>query len=177
MWGFFTWRWILTLGFDHMYSSTIFLGMLALLGISLMACTYTTQIPLVKVARRLQNTFFLPLSLKYTFRFLAFLLWTFNICMQMELFAIWWNHSQAGMFWYFTQSISPRFGGCFNGSRIWGYNSNVFFLFLIELFKWSTRCICLNNRFWAFFQNLSLGNASVKNCGAFLYLKSWKATH
>ncbi|XP_038889050.1 cytochrome c biogenesis protein CCS1, chloroplastic isoform X2 [Benincasa hispida] len=52
LWGFFTWRWILTLGFDHMYSSTIFLGMLALLGISLMACTYTTQIPLVKVARR-----------------------------------------------------------------------------------------------------------------------------
>ncbi|XP_022136221.1 cytochrome c biogenesis protein CCS1, chloroplastic [Momordica charantia] len=52
MWGFFTWRWILTLGFDHMYSSTIFLGMLALLGVSLMACTYTTQIPLVKVARR-----------------------------------------------------------------------------------------------------------------------------
>ncbi|KGN43987.1 cytochrome c biogenesis protein CCS1, chloroplastic [Cucumis sativus] len=52
LWGFFNWRWILTLGFDHMYSSTIFLGMLALLGISLMACTYTTQIPLVKVARR-----------------------------------------------------------------------------------------------------------------------------
>lgn len=52
MWGFFTWRWILTLGFDHMYTSTIFLAMLSLLGLSLMACTYTTQIPLVKVARR-----------------------------------------------------------------------------------------------------------------------------
>ncbi|WCJ33850.1 cytochrome c biogenesis protein family [Euphorbia peplus] len=50
--GFFTWRWILTLGFDHMFSSPIFLGMLVLLGSSLMACTYTTQIPLVKVARR-----------------------------------------------------------------------------------------------------------------------------
>ncbi|KAG6651800.1 hypothetical protein I3843_06G131600 [Carya illinoinensis] len=50
--GFFTWRWILTLGFDHMYSSPIFLGTLALLGASLMACTYTTQIPLVKIARR-----------------------------------------------------------------------------------------------------------------------------
>ncbi|KDP46215.1 hypothetical protein JCGZ_10055 [Jatropha curcas] len=50
--GFFTWRWILTLGFDHMFSSPVFLGMLALLGTSLMACTYTTQIPLVKVARR-----------------------------------------------------------------------------------------------------------------------------
>ncbi|KAK8518894.1 hypothetical protein V6N13_017840 [Hibiscus sabdariffa] len=50
--GFFTWRWVLTLGFDHMFSSPIFLGTLVLLGTSLMACTYTTQIPLVKVARR-----------------------------------------------------------------------------------------------------------------------------
>lgn len=50
--GFFTWRWVLTLGLDHMYSSPIFLGMLVLLAASLMACTYTTQIPLVKVARR-----------------------------------------------------------------------------------------------------------------------------
>ncbi|XAR59518.1 hypothetical protein NMG60_11015379 [Bertholletia excelsa] len=50
--GFFTWRWILTLGFDHMFSSPLFLALLALLAASLMACTYTTQIPLVKVARR-----------------------------------------------------------------------------------------------------------------------------
>ncbi|OMO73802.1 hypothetical protein CCACVL1_17137 [Corchorus capsularis] len=50
--GFFTWRWVLTLGLDHMFSSPIFLGTLVLLGLSLMACTYTTQIPLVKVARR-----------------------------------------------------------------------------------------------------------------------------
>ncbi|KAM7479272.1 hypothetical protein LguiA_027485 [Lonicera macranthoides] len=48
----FTWRWILALGFDHMFSSPIFLGTLALLGASLIACTYTTQIPTVKVARR-----------------------------------------------------------------------------------------------------------------------------
>ncbi|KAK7257921.1 hypothetical protein RIF29_32248 [Crotalaria pallida] len=50
--GFFTWRWVLALGFDHMFSSPVFLGMLVLLGASLMACTYTTQIPLVKVSRR-----------------------------------------------------------------------------------------------------------------------------
>ncbi|XP_065617966.1 cytochrome c biogenesis protein CCS1, chloroplastic isoform X2 [Quercus suber] len=50
--GIFTWRWVLTLGFDHMYSSPVFLGTLVLLGASLLACTYTTQIPLVKVARR-----------------------------------------------------------------------------------------------------------------------------
>nr|AKF43165.1 cytochrome c biogenesis protein [Erodium texanum] len=50
--GFFTWKWILTLGFDHMFSSPVFLGLLVLLATSLMACTYTTQIPIVKVARR-----------------------------------------------------------------------------------------------------------------------------
>lgn len=50
--GFFTWRWVLTLGFDHMFSSPVFLGTLFLLGASLMACTYTTQIPMVNVARR-----------------------------------------------------------------------------------------------------------------------------
>ncbi|XP_039129921.1 cytochrome c biogenesis protein CCS1, chloroplastic [Dioscorea cayenensis subsp. rotundata] len=50
--GFFTWRLILTLGFDHMFTSPVFLGMLVLLAASLMACTYTTQIPMVKVARR-----------------------------------------------------------------------------------------------------------------------------
>ncbi|TQD83269.1 hypothetical protein C1H46_031191 [Malus baccata] len=50
--GIFTWRWVLTLGFDHMFTSPIFLALLTLLGASLMACTYSTQIPLVKVARR-----------------------------------------------------------------------------------------------------------------------------
>ncbi|XP_072951466.1 cytochrome c biogenesis protein CCS1, chloroplastic [Typha angustifolia] len=52
VYGFVTWRWILGLGFDHMFSSPVFLGMLILLAASLMACTYTTQIPLVKVAQR-----------------------------------------------------------------------------------------------------------------------------
>ncbi|KAK8943180.1 hypothetical protein KSP39_PZI009197 [Platanthera zijinensis] len=50
--GFVTWRWILGLGFDHMFTSPVFLGMLVLLAASLMSCTYTTQIPMVKVARR-----------------------------------------------------------------------------------------------------------------------------
>lgn len=54
--GFITWRWILTPGFDHMFSSPVFLGMLALLAASLMACTYTTQLPMVKVARRYHRT-------------------------------------------------------------------------------------------------------------------------
>ncbi|XP_078430528.1 cytochrome c biogenesis protein family [Wolffia australiana] len=50
--GFITWKWIIYPGFDHMFSSPVFLGMLALLAASLMACTYTTQIPMTKVARR-----------------------------------------------------------------------------------------------------------------------------
>lgn len=61
--GFFTWRWVLTLGFDHMFSSPVFLGMLAILGTSLMACTYTTQIPIVKVARRFDHFNFLMIYL------------------------------------------------------------------------------------------------------------------
>lgn len=50
--GILSWRWILPLGFDHMFTSPVFLGMLILLAASLMACTYTTQIPIVKIARR-----------------------------------------------------------------------------------------------------------------------------
>lgn len=50
--GFVTWRWVLGLGFDHMFTSPVFLSLLILLAASLMACTYTTQIPLVKVAKR-----------------------------------------------------------------------------------------------------------------------------
>ncbi|PIA55613.1 hypothetical protein AQUCO_00700135v1 [Aquilegia coerulea] len=44
--------WILFFGFDHMFTSPVFLGLLVLLAASLIACTYTTQIPIVKVARR-----------------------------------------------------------------------------------------------------------------------------
>lgn len=62
--GFFTWKWILTLGFDHMFSSPLFLGTIVLLGASLMACTYTTQIPTVKVAKRsdFDGSYVLPLG-------------------------------------------------------------------------------------------------------------------
>ncbi|KAJ8572291.1 hypothetical protein K7X08_008802 [Anisodus acutangulus] len=52
LFGLFSWERIFTLGLDHMFSSPIFLGTLALLGASLMACTYTTQTPLLKVASR-----------------------------------------------------------------------------------------------------------------------------
>ena len=43
---------ILALGFDHMYSCPLFLGLLAWLAASLIACTATTQLPLAKRAQR-----------------------------------------------------------------------------------------------------------------------------
>lgn len=43
---------ILMLGFDHMYSCPLFLGLLAWLAASLIACTGTTQLPLAKRAQR-----------------------------------------------------------------------------------------------------------------------------
>lgn len=50
--GFLSWQWILALGLDHVYTAPIFLGLLVMLAASLMACTSTTQLPIVKVARR-----------------------------------------------------------------------------------------------------------------------------
>ncbi|KAF2290013.1 hypothetical protein GH714_040162 [Hevea brasiliensis] len=47
--GFFTWRWILALGFDHMFSSPVFLGMLALLGTSLMAALTQHRSPWLRL--------------------------------------------------------------------------------------------------------------------------------
>ncbi|KAI8554337.1 hypothetical protein RHMOL_Rhmol05G0090800 [Rhododendron molle] len=47
--GFFTWRWIFALGFNHMCCCPLFLSLLALLASPLMACTYMTQIPPVKM--------------------------------------------------------------------------------------------------------------------------------
>ncbi|PSC68118.1 cytochrome c biogenesis [Micractinium conductrix] len=50
--GFLTGRIIWALQWDHIYSADYFLGLLALLGASLAACTATNQWPAVKVARR-----------------------------------------------------------------------------------------------------------------------------
>ena len=63
---------ILLLGLDHVYSSPLYLGLCFLLTSSLIACSYTRQWPMVKVAKRwnfiskpsrilgLQNAFTLP---------------------------------------------------------------------------------------------------------------------
>ena len=50
--GFLTYRWIFALQFDHIYTAPYFLGLMALLGASLAACTSTRQLPMVKLARR-----------------------------------------------------------------------------------------------------------------------------
>ena len=50
--GFLTYHWIFALQWDHIYTANYFLGLMALLGASLAACTSTRQLPMVKVARR-----------------------------------------------------------------------------------------------------------------------------
>ena len=50
--GFVTWRLIGLFQFDHIYVAPYFLGLLALLGASLAACTTTRQWPMLRVARR-----------------------------------------------------------------------------------------------------------------------------
>lgn len=50
--GFLTWRWILGLSLDHMYTSPLFLALLLLLAASLAACTSNRQLPMVRIARR-----------------------------------------------------------------------------------------------------------------------------
>lgn len=50
--GFLTYNWIFALQWDHIYTSNYFLGLMALLGASLAACTSTRQLPMVRVARR-----------------------------------------------------------------------------------------------------------------------------
>lgn len=52
LFGFLTWRFLLTLGLDHVYRTWWFLSLLILFGSSLTACTFTRQFPALKAARR-----------------------------------------------------------------------------------------------------------------------------
>jgi cytochrome c biogenesis protein len=52
LFGFITWKFILALGIDHVYSTWWFLSLLILFGTSLITCTFTRQLPALKVARR-----------------------------------------------------------------------------------------------------------------------------
>lgn len=51
LFGFLTWKVLLTVGLDHVYKTWWFLALLILFGSSLTACTFTRQLPALKAAR------------------------------------------------------------------------------------------------------------------------------
>lgn len=52
LFGFLSWKVLLTLGLDHVYRTWWFLSILILFGSSLTACSFTHQLPALKAARR-----------------------------------------------------------------------------------------------------------------------------
>lgn len=52
LFGFLTWKVLLTAGLDHVYRTWWFLTLLILFGASLTACTFTRQFPALKAARQ-----------------------------------------------------------------------------------------------------------------------------
>ncbi|AFY69846.1 Cytochrome c biogenesis protein ccs1 [Thalassoporum mexicanum PCC 7367] len=52
LFGFLSYKVILAIGLNHVYSTWWFLSILVLFGTSLIACTFSRQLPMLKVARR-----------------------------------------------------------------------------------------------------------------------------
>lgn len=52
LFGFLTWKVIQVLGLDHVYRTWWYLSILILFGVSLLTCTLTTQLPMLKSARK-----------------------------------------------------------------------------------------------------------------------------
>ncbi|WP_448605018.1 cytochrome c biogenesis protein [Thermoleptolyngbya sp.] len=52
LFGFLTWKVLLTIGLDHVYRTWWFLALLILFGSSLIACTFTRQFPTLKAAQK-----------------------------------------------------------------------------------------------------------------------------
>ncbi len=52
LFGFLTWKILLILGLNHVYTTWWFLSLLVLFGTSLTACTFTRQFPALKAARK-----------------------------------------------------------------------------------------------------------------------------
>lgn len=52
LFGFLTWKVIQVIGLDHVYRTWWYLALLVLFGISLTTCTFTTQLPMLKSARK-----------------------------------------------------------------------------------------------------------------------------
>jgi cytochrome c biogenesis protein len=51
LFGFLSWKVLLTVGLNHVYSTWWFVSLLVLFGLSLATCTYSRQIPALKAAR------------------------------------------------------------------------------------------------------------------------------
>jgi cytochrome c biogenesis protein len=60
LFGFLTWKVLLTLGLDHIYRTWWFLALLILFGASLTACTFTRQIPALRWFSRTWNFYTQP---------------------------------------------------------------------------------------------------------------------
>lgn len=60
LFGFLSWRVILTLGLDHVYRTWWFLALLILFGSSLTACTFTRQLPALRWFSRTWNFYTQP---------------------------------------------------------------------------------------------------------------------
>ncbi len=52
LFGFLTWKVIQVIGLDHVYRTWWYLALLVLFGVSLLTCTITTQLPMLKSARK-----------------------------------------------------------------------------------------------------------------------------
>jgi cytochrome c biogenesis protein len=52
LFGFLSWKVIQVVGLDHVYRTWWYLALLVLFGISLITCTFTTQLPMLKSARK-----------------------------------------------------------------------------------------------------------------------------
>jgi cytochrome c biogenesis protein len=53
IYGFLDWKFITWLGLDHWYSTVFFFSLLILLGICLIACTFTRQVPILKNSKEI----------------------------------------------------------------------------------------------------------------------------
>jgi|TARA_B110000240_G_scaffold20392_1_gene20694 cytochrome c biogenesis protein len=54
LFGFLSWETIIQFGFDHVYKTWWFIGLILIFGISLLTCTFLQQFPSIKIARRCQ---------------------------------------------------------------------------------------------------------------------------
>jgi cytochrome c biogenesis protein len=77
IYGFITWKSIIFLGLDHIYTTWWFLSLLIILGISLISCTIIRQFPLLTNSKeyffRKRKSSFLPLPFSIKFQNIYFL--------------------------------------------------------------------------------------------------------